>query len=81
MDSMHDIHRLFTEDLTQALGSAFRATGVEVDWPVFGAGMVYRPPDYLHPRTVILLTSRYALVSLLSPLMGTLNIASLGVVI
>ena len=42
---MHDIHRRFDEDLTQALGSAFRAFGVEVDWSVFGAGMVYRPAE------------------------------------
>ncbi|XP_063946016.1 uncharacterized protein LOC135151483 [Daucus carota subsp. sativus] len=45
IDDMHDIHHRFAEDLTQALGSAFRATGVEVDWPVFGDGMVSRPPD------------------------------------
>ncbi|XP_063947575.1 uncharacterized protein LOC135152049 [Daucus carota subsp. sativus] len=42
---MHDIHRRFAKDLTQTLGSAFRAIGVEVDWPVFGDGMVYSPPD------------------------------------
>nr|XP_017245923.1 PREDICTED: uncharacterized protein LOC108217594 [Daucus carota subsp. sativus] len=45
IDVMHDIHRRFDEDLTQALGSAFRAFGVEVDWSVFGAGMVYRPAE------------------------------------
>ena len=45
IDDMHDIHRRFAKDLTQALGSAFRAIGVEVDWPVFGDGMVYSPPD------------------------------------
>ncbi|XP_063937065.1 uncharacterized protein LOC135147718 [Daucus carota subsp. sativus] len=45
IDYMHDIHHRFAEDLTQALGSAFRAIGVEVDWPVFGDGMVYSPPD------------------------------------
>ncbi|XP_063936100.1 uncharacterized protein LOC135147178 [Daucus carota subsp. sativus] len=45
IDDMHDIHRRFVEDLTQALGSSFRFIGVEVDWPVFGEGMVYSPPD------------------------------------
>ena len=45
IDAMHDIHRRFVENLTQALRSAFRATGVEVVWPVFGADMVYPPPD------------------------------------
>ena len=45
IDDMHDIHCRFAKDLTQALGSAFRAIGVEVDWPVFGDGMVYSPPD------------------------------------
>ncbi|XP_063938416.1 uncharacterized protein LOC135148083 [Daucus carota subsp. sativus] len=45
IDDMHDVHRCFAKDLTQALGSAFRAIGVEVDWPVFGDGMVYSPPD------------------------------------
>ena len=63
-------------DLTQALGSAFRATGVEVDWPVFGAGMIYSPPD---PPPIP--KPRYALLSLLSPSVETLNILTLGVVI
>ena len=45
IDNMHDIHRCFGKDFTKALGSAFRAIGVEVDWPVFGDGMVYSPPD------------------------------------
>ena len=42
---MHDIHQRFAFDLTQALGSAFQAQGVTVQWPVFGAGMQYPPPD------------------------------------
>ena len=33
MEAMHDIHRHFAAYLTQALGTIFRATGVEVDWP------------------------------------------------
>uniref|UniRef100_A0A164YA28 Putative plant transposon protein domain-containing protein n=1 Tax=Daucus carota subsp. sativus TaxID=79200 RepID=A0A164YA28_DAUCS len=45
MDTMHDIHQRFAFDLTQALGSAFQAQGVTVQWPVFGAGMQYPPPD------------------------------------
>ncbi|XP_074368588.1 uncharacterized protein LOC141708728 [Apium graveolens] len=28
-----------------ALGTAFRATGVEVDWPIFGVDSVYPPHD------------------------------------
>ena len=45
MDMMHDMHSRFARDLTQALGTAFRATGVDVEWPVFGADMIYPPPD------------------------------------
>ncbi|KAK1378176.1 hypothetical protein POM88_024920 [Heracleum sosnowskyi] len=45
IDAMHDIHRRFAQDLTQALGTAFRATGVDVAWPDFGADSVYPPPD------------------------------------
>ncbi|XP_074351975.1 uncharacterized protein LOC141691132 [Apium graveolens] len=45
MDAMHDLHSRFAADLTRALGTAFRATGVEVDWLVFGADSVYPPPD------------------------------------
>lgn len=45
MDAMHDVRLCFAQDLTQALSSAFRASSVEVEWPVFGAGMVYPPPD------------------------------------
>ena len=45
MDAMHDIHHRFAVDLTAALGSAFQAQGVTVQWPVFGAGMQYPPPD------------------------------------
>ena len=45
MDTMHNIHRQFAQDLTQALDTAFRATGVDIEWPVFGAGMPYPPPD------------------------------------
>ena len=45
MDMMHDMHSRFARDLTQALGTAFRATGVDVEWPVFGADMVYPPAD------------------------------------
>ncbi|KAK1393581.1 hypothetical protein POM88_012637 [Heracleum sosnowskyi] len=44
-DAMHDIHRRFAQDLTQALGTAFRATGVDIVWPDFGADSVYPPPD------------------------------------
>ncbi|KAL8120874.1 hypothetical protein AgCh_017884 [Apium graveolens] len=45
MDAMHDIHSRFAHDLTQALGTAFRATGVDIQWPVFGEDSVYPPPD------------------------------------
>ena len=45
MDAMHDIHSRFIADLTGALAAAFGATGVDVQWPVFGAGSVYPPPD------------------------------------
>ncbi|KAL8092098.1 hypothetical protein AgCh_034402 [Apium graveolens] len=45
MDAMHDIHSRFTRDLTQALGTAFRATSVDIQWPVFGEDSVYPPPD------------------------------------
>ena len=45
MDTMHDMHSRFAQDLTQALGTAFRATGVDIEWPVFGAGMAYPPAD------------------------------------
>lgn len=45
MDTMFDMHSRFANDLSEALGSAFRASGVEVDWPVFGAGAVYPPLD------------------------------------
>ena len=33
MEAMQNIHHHFAADLTQALGTIFRATGVEVDWP------------------------------------------------
>ena len=45
MDVMHDIHSRFAADLTGALSAAFGATGVNVQWHVFGAGSVYPPPD------------------------------------
>ena len=45
MDIMHDMHCRFALDLTQALGTAFRATVVDIEWPVFGADMPYPPPD------------------------------------
>ena len=45
MDTMHDIHQRFAHDLTQALGTAFQFTGVDVQWPVFGEGHHYPPPD------------------------------------
>ena len=45
MDAMHDIHSHFVRDLTQALGTAFRATGVDIQWPVFGEDSMYLPPD------------------------------------
>ena len=45
MDTMHDMHSRFARDLTQALGTAFRATGVDVEWPMFGADMNYPPAD------------------------------------
>ena len=45
MDTMHDMHSRFARELTQALGTAFRATGVDVEWPVFGADMIYPPAD------------------------------------
>ncbi|XP_074374241.1 uncharacterized protein LOC141714632 [Apium graveolens] len=34
MDAMHDIHSQFARDLTQTLGIAFRATGVDIQWPM-----------------------------------------------
>ncbi|KAK1375282.1 hypothetical protein POM88_031475 [Heracleum sosnowskyi] len=45
IDRMHDIQSRFAQDLTQALGTAFRATGVDIAWPVFGMDSVYPPPD------------------------------------
>ena len=33
MEAMHDIHCHFAADLTYALGTVSRDTGVEVDWP------------------------------------------------
>ncbi|KAL8125965.1 hypothetical protein AgCh_013312 [Apium graveolens] len=32
-------------DLTKALGTAFRATGVDIQWPIFGEKSMYPPPD------------------------------------
>ncbi|XP_074341828.1 receptor-like protein kinase HERK 1 [Apium graveolens] len=34
MNAMHDIHCQFARDLTQALGTTFRATGVDIQWTV-----------------------------------------------
>ena len=45
MDAMHDIHSRFAQDLTQALETAFRATRVDIQWPVFGEDSVYPPSD------------------------------------
>ncbi|KAL8100943.1 hypothetical protein AgCh_032989 [Apium graveolens] len=45
MDAMYDVHNRFTQDLTQALGIAFRATWVDIQWPIFGEDSVYPPPD------------------------------------
>lgn len=45
IDAMHDINRRYAEDMTEALGVAFQATGIEVHWPVFGAHAQYPPPD------------------------------------
>ncbi|KAL8126647.1 hypothetical protein AgCh_013778 [Apium graveolens] len=45
MDAMHDIQSRFARDLIQALGTAFRATRVDIQWPVFGEDSVYPPLD------------------------------------
>ncbi|KAL8097852.1 hypothetical protein AgCh_030821 [Apium graveolens] len=45
MDVMHDINSRFARDLTQALGTAFRATFVNIQWPVFGEDSMYPPPN------------------------------------
>lgn len=45
IDAMHDINHRYAEDMTHALGVAFQATGIEVQWLVFGAHAQYPPPD------------------------------------
>ena len=45
MDAMYDIHSRFIADLTRAPATTVGASGVDVQWPVFGADVVYPPPD------------------------------------
>ncbi|KAK1401630.1 hypothetical protein POM88_001235 [Heracleum sosnowskyi] len=45
IDAIHDSQSRFARDFTQALSAAFRATGVDIAWPTFGADYVYPPPD------------------------------------
>ena len=50
MDAMHESQGRFAHELTLALGTAFRGLGVDIQWPTFGEGSVYPPPDTPPPE-------------------------------
>ena len=50
MDAMHESQGRFVHELTLALGTAFRGLGVGIQWPTFGEGSVYPPPDTPPPE-------------------------------
>ena len=47
MDAMYESHSRFAQELTLALGTAFRGLGADIQWPVFCEDSAYPPPDTL----------------------------------
>ncbi|KAL8099711.1 hypothetical protein AgCh_032099 [Apium graveolens] len=45
MDAMYETQSRFAQELTLALGTAFRGLGANIQWPVFGEDSAYPPPD------------------------------------
>ena len=45
MDAMYETQSRFAQELTLALGTAFRGLGADIQWPVFGEDSAYPPPD------------------------------------
>lgn len=50
MDAMHESQSRFAHELTLALGTAFRGLGANIQWPTYGEGSVYPPPDTPPPE-------------------------------
>ena len=42
---MYESQSRFAQELTQALGTAFRGLGANIQWPVYGEDSAYPPPD------------------------------------
>ena len=42
---MHESESRFAQELPQALGTAFSGLGADIQWPIYGEGSVYPPPD------------------------------------
>ena len=47
---MYESQSRFAQELTQALGTAFRGLGADIQWPIYGEGYVYPPPDTPPPE-------------------------------
>ena len=45
MNVMYESQSRFVHYLTLALGTAFRGLGADIQWPIYGEGSVYPPPD------------------------------------
>ena len=45
MDAMYESQSRFVQELTQALETAFRGLGADIQWPTYGEGSVYPPSD------------------------------------
>ena len=50
MDAMYESQSRFAQELTKALGTAFRGLGADIQWPIYGEGSVYPPPDTPAPE-------------------------------
>ena len=45
MDAMYETQSRFAQELTLALGTAFRGLGADIQWSFFGEDSAYPPPD------------------------------------
>ena len=45
MNAMYESQSRFAQELTLALGTAFRGLGADIQWPVFRKDSAYPPPD------------------------------------
>ena len=79
MDAMYESQSRFAQELTLALGTAFKGLGADIQWPIFVRTLHIRLL-ILHPLRVMMMISpsRYTLCSSLLPSLGTVKILSLG---